>query len=54
MWVPVLVIGPHAILAGFLMWAWWPKSKKQWRWFGILMVYQLCFWGMLYFVFGFK
>jgi len=54
MWLQVLVIGPHAILAGVLLWVWWPKSDKEWRKFGILIAYQTFFWTALYFVFGFK
>ena len=54
MWLPVLILGPHALLAGILLWAWRPKSDKEWRRFGILAAYQVLFWTVMYFVFGFR
>src|SRR5713226_5649104 len=32
MWLQFLVLGPHAILAGVLLWVWWPKSDKAKVW----------------------
>ncbi len=54
MWLQFLVLGPHAILAGVLLWVWWPKSDKERRRFGILAAYQVLFWATLYFVFGYR
>jgi len=53
-WVQTLVIGPNAILLGVLTWLWWPKTKREWRRFGYVYAYLLAFFGILYFVFGWK
>ena len=34
MWLQLLVMVPHAVLATVLLWIWWPKTPRDWlRWF---------------------
>ena len=44
MWLQIVVMVPHALLAGALLWLWWPReSAKQRRWFLALSAYFLLF-----------
>lgn len=52
-WVQVLAFGPNAILAGILLYWWWPNTSKEWRRFGIAFAYLVAFYLVVYFVFGF-
>jgi hypothetical protein len=47
MWLQVLVVVPHAVLATVLLWLWWPKSDREWLRFLACAAYLLLF----YFVF---
>ena len=46
LWLQVLVVGPHGILLGALVWVWWPKSDKDWRrfWF-VAAIYSFFIWS---------
>jgi hypothetical protein len=46
-WLQMIVMLPHAVLAGALLWVWWPKSKKGLIRWCACWVYLLLF----YFVF---
>ena len=48
-----VVFGPHAILAGILMWVWWPTSDKGLRRFAILAAYLVAFYLVMHYYFGF-
>jgi len=53
-WLQALVIAPHALLLGFTTWAWWPKSDRGWRKFGIVTLYLVTFYLVMVYVFDFK
>jgi hypothetical protein len=50
-WVQLLVFGPHALLAAYAMWFWWPKSNREWRRFGFVALYLIAFYLVMRFVF---
>jgi hypothetical protein len=53
-WVQALIIGPPGVLSSFMLWAWWPKSDRAWRRFGILTGCLAVYFGTIYLVFGWK
>ena len=53
-WLQLIIVGPNAVLSGFLLWAWWPKSNREWRKFGFVFAYTLIFWSVMVFVFHFR
>ena len=53
MWLQVVVFLPHAVLAGVLMWVWWPKEDDEWFRFLGWAAYLLAFYLVMRFVFGF-
>jgi hypothetical protein len=50
-WLQLVVVIPNGLLAGFMMWVWWPKSNRGWNRFGWLAAYLLIFWFVMFFVF---
>jgi hypothetical protein len=51
-WLKIVVLGPNALLAWFIAYPWFPKTKKQWTWTGIAVVYLVVFFAGMHFVFG--
>ncbi len=47
----MLIMVPHALLAGYACWAWWPKTDREGRKFGWVMAYLIAFFSVMYFVF---
>ena len=47
----MLIMVPNALLAGYAMWGWWPKSDREWRKFGFVMAYLVVFVSVMIFVF---
>jgi hypothetical protein len=37
MWIRVAVIAALAFPFGALVFGWWPKSTREWRWFGTVL-----------------
>ncbi len=46
LWLKYAVLVPHVALLAVLVWLWWPKSTKGWRWASGLFLYFL----IVYFV----
>jgi hypothetical protein len=42
-WLQIVVMIPHAALIAVLLWVWWPKTSREWRWFGALLAYAVVF-----------
>jgi hypothetical protein len=53
-WLQILIWTPNALLAGFACWAWWPKSSREWRRFGLVGAYLVVFLLVMVFVFHFQ
>jgi len=47
LWVQIVVAVPHALLAGLVLWGWWPKTRRGYWWFTGAVIYLFVF----YFVF---
>ena len=53
-WLQALIFASNALLAGFACWLWWPKSNREWRKFGFVLVYLVVFYSVMIFVFHFR
>jgi hypothetical protein len=43
LWLQFAVLVPHALLASCVVWLWWPKSDRAFKWFGLALAYLLLF-----------
>lgn len=50
-WLRMLVMVPNALLAGYALWGWWPKSKREWNRIGWVVAYLIVFFSIMIFVF---
>ena len=50
-WLQILVMLPNCILSYFVLYVWWPKTKKEWRKLEIALAYMIVNLLVLIFVF---
>ena len=53
-WLQILVLAPNGLLLGIACWIWWPKTDREWRKFGFVMLYLIAFYLVMVFVFHFR
>jgi len=47
----MLVMVPNALLVGYVLWGWWPKSKREWKRLGGVLAYLIVFFFVMIVVF---
>ena len=50
-WLQLLVMVPNALLGGYVLWGWWPKSQREWKRLGWVLAYLIVFFCVMTFVF---
>jgi len=50
-WLQVAVMLPNCVLFYFVMYRWWPKTKKEWRKFEIALAFMIVSLLVLIYVF---
>lgn len=50
-WLQMFVMVPNALLVGYVIWGWWPKSKREWNRLCWVLAYLIVFFSVMIFVF---